>query len=406
MSEFNVALALVGATVLVIGLISRLLNRSLLSPPLVAFLLGVLVGPVLGWLEPAGWGDQMRILEEAARLTLGISVMGIALRLPSRFVFRHGRSLAMLLVAGMPLMWLVTSGIALGLLDIALMTALMLGAAVSPTDPVVASSIVTGGVANRNLPGRFRHTLSAESALNDGLALPLVMLPILLVKSADTALQEWLLHVLVWEVLVAVAIGALLGYVAGAALRLAEARDLIDQPSFLVTTLALTVLALGAAKALGTDSILAVFATGIAFDQKVAGKERAEEARVQEAVNLFFTLPVFILVGLMIPWSGWLDLGWTGLGLALAVLALRRLPVILLLRSGIRPWRQIPVAMMAGWFGPIGVAAVFYAMLIYRETGNEMVWVASSLLVAASLVVHGVTAAPVAKFYGRRYGGR
>ncbi len=404
MSEFNISLALVGATVLFIGMVSRLLNRSILSLPLLAFLLGVLAGPVLGWLDPAGWGHEMKILEEVARVSLGVSLMSIALRMPPRFVFDQGRPLTVILALGMPLMWLISSGLALGFLDVALMTALMLGASVCPTDPVVSSSIVTGGVATDNLPDRFRHTLSAEAALNDGLALPLVMLPILLIKSSDTALQEWFVHVLGWQVLGAVAIGALLGYLAGTALRTAEARNLIDQPSFLVTTLALTLLALGAAKLLGTDSILAVFATGIAFDQRVDGKDRSEESEIQEAVNLFLTLPVFMLVGLMIPWSDWLNLGWAGLGLSLAVLVLRRLPVILLLRPAIRLWRDLPVALLAGWFGPIGVAAVFYAMLVYHETGNDTIWVVASLLVAASLVVHGMTAAPIAKYYGRRYG--
>ncbi|MDQ7732519.1 cation:proton antiporter [Halomonas sp. SpR1] len=404
MGEFNIALALVGATVLVIGMVSRLLNRSILSLPLLAFLLGVLAGPVLGWLNPANWGHEMKILEEVARVSLGISLMGIALRLPPRFVFDHGRTLTVVLGLGMPLMWLISSGLALGFLDVALMTALMLGASVCATDPVVSSSIVTGGVATDNLPSRFRHTLSAEAALNDGLAFPLVMLPILLIKSSDTALQEWFVHVLGWQVLGAVAAGALLGYLAGAALRAAEARNLIDQPSFLVTTLALTLLALGAAKLLGTDSILAVFATGIAFDQQVDGKDRSEESEIQEAVNLLLTLPVFMLVGLMIPWSGWLNLGWAGVGLAVTVLALRRLPVILLLRPAIRLWRDLPVALLAGWFGPIGVAAVFYSMLVYHKTGNETVWIGASLLVAASLVVHGMTAAPIAKYYGRRYG--
>lgn len=406
MSELNIALALVGGTVLIIGLVSRPLNRSILSLPLLAFLLGVLAGPVLGWLHPASWGHEMKILEEVARVSLGVSLMGIALRLPPRFVFDHVRPLTAILVLGMPLMWIISSGLALGFLDVALMTALMLGASVCPTDPVVSSSIVTGGVANENLPGRFRHTLSAEAALNDGLALPLVMLPILLIKSSDTALQEWVVHVLGWQVLGGVAIGALLGYLAGKALRAAEARDLIDQPSFLVTTLALTLLALGAAKLLGTDSILAVFVTGIAFDQRVGGKDRSEESEIQEAVNLFLTLPVFMLVGLMIPWSGWLNLGWAGLGLALAILVLRRLPVILLLRPAVRPWRDLPVALLAGWFGPIGVAAVFYAMLVHRETGNETVWVGASLLMAASVMVHGITAAPVAKYYGRCFGER
>lgn len=55
----------------------------------------------------------------------------------------------------------------------------------------------------------------------------------------------------------------------------------------------------------------------------------------------------------------------------------------------------------AGWFGPIGVSALFYAMLVHRETGEEIAWIAGSLLVAASLVAHGMSAAPIGKAYGR-----
>ncbi len=83
MSELNIALAVVGGSVLILGLLSGLIRRSILSEPLVALLVGVLLGPAaLGLLEPAGWGSQETILEQAARLTLAISLMGVALRLP------------------------------------------------------------------------------------------------------------------------------------------------------------------------------------------------------------------------------------------------------------------------------------------------------------------------------------
>lgn len=405
MSEFNLALAIAGVTVLGLGLYSRPLNRSIFSLPLLAFLIGLVVGPsMVGLLHPGQWGDEMKILEEATRLTLGVSLMGIALRIPADFVFRHWRSLAVLLGLGMPLMCMASSVLAWGFLEVGMLAALLVGAAVCATDPVVASSIVTGGVAKENLPGRFRHTLSAESALNDGLALPLVMIPVLLLtKSTSSAWSEWVLHVMVWQVGGSILFGALLGYAAGWALRIAEDRGLIDQPSFLVTTLALTLVALGLGKVLGTDSILAVFATGVAFDQQVEGQDRAEEANIQEAVNLFFTLPVFILFGLMAPVEKWQALGWSGIGLVIAVLALRRLPIILLLRPWIERWRDMKVALLAGWFGPIGVSALFYALLIHHKTGDEKAWVAGSLLVAASLFAHGMTAAPVGKAYGRRY---
>lgn len=405
MTELNLSLALVGASVLLLGLFSQPLSRSWVSLPLLAFLVGILVGPVgAGWLDVARWGDERRILEEAARLTLGISLMGIALRLPPRYLFNHWRSLLVLLAVGMPLFCLVSSALAFGFLDVGVLAALAIGAAVCATDPVIASSIVTGGVANRNLPRQFRHTLSAESALNDGLALPLVMIPVLVATMSVTAAAgEWLWQVLLWEVGGAVVLGIVLGLLIGRLLRFAERRDFIDQPSFLSVTLALTLLALGLGKFLEMDGLVVVFLAGVAFDQVVVGSDRSEEARIQEAVNLLFTLPVFILFGLMVPLDKWLALGWSGVGLVVSVMLLRRLPVILLLRRFIPDWRELPVAGLAGWFGPIGISALYYGLFIHREIGSEIAWVSASLLVASSLVVHGATAAPVGKWYGRRY---
>jgi len=88
---------------------------------------------------------------------------------------------------------------------------------------------------------------------------------------------------------------------------------------------------LGAAKLIGTDGILAVFVAGLIFSEVVGGKEKAEEENVQEAINRFFTLSIFILLGLTLPWQQWWALGWGGLILVVTVLLLRRLPAILLL---------------------------------------------------------------------------
>ncbi|GAB2804214.1 sodium:proton antiporter [Halomonas shantousis] len=404
MSQLNIALATVGAVVLILGLINRPLNRAWLSVPLLAFLIGVAVGPeVLGWLNPARWGNAEHILEQATRLTLGISLMAIALRLPARYPLIHWRPLLILLLIGMPAMCLISSWLAGWLLGLPVLVALLVGSSICPTDPVVASSIVTGGVAKENLPGNYRHMLSTESAANDGLAYPLVLLPVLLLTKPDaSAWTEWLVKVLLWEVGGSILLGALIGLGVGWALRWAERHDMISQPSFLSLTIALTLLTLGVGKLLGTDSILAVFAAGVAFDQQTGGKERSEAENIQEAVNQFFTIPIFILFGLMAPWSAWWGLGWGGILLVIGVLLLRRLPVIIALRPWLAPWREWRIALLAGWFGPIGVSALFYTMLIASKTGDHTAWHAGSLVVFASLIAHGVSAAPLAKAYGRR----
>ena len=116
----------------------------------------------------------------------------------------------------------------------------------------------------------------------------------------------------------------------------------------------------------------------------------AEEERVQEAVNRFLILPIFVLLGLTIPWEGWLELGWAGLLLALAVLLLRRLPAVLALKPLLGRVRGARDALFLGWFGPIGVAALYYANLSVSEAGVEEAWVIGSLIICSSILVHGL----------------
>lgn len=406
-ADLNLALTIVGGLVLLVGLLSAPIKRSLLSAPLVALTVGVLVGPAgLGLLDLAAWGKQETILEQAARLTVAISLMSVALRLPAGYPFKSWRSLAVMLGPVMALMWLASGLLAYFLLGLPFWLAMLVGAVITPTDPVVSSTIVTGDMAEEKLPTRLRNLLSGESGANDGLAYPFVFLAILMLeRPASEALVHWLTLTLLWEVLAAVAFGALLGYAAGWLLQLAKNREVIEQPSFLAYTVALSLLVLGAAKLLGTDGILAVFAAGVALNTAVDTETENEQERMDEAVNRFFVLPIFVLLGMALPWGAWLELGWKGLALVGAVLLLRRLPAVLafgpLLRS-VRGWSDI---LFLGWFGPVGVAALFYAALSVRETGLEDVWVVGSLVICASVLVHGVTAAPLTRLYGDRSAG-
>ena len=93
---------------------------------------------------------------------------------------RHWRELLVVLGLGMPVMWLASSTLVYLVLGVPLLLALLIGAVLTPTDPVLSDSIVTGRLANETVPGRLRHAISAESGANDGLALLLMMLPVAL----------------------------------------------------------------------------------------------------------------------------------------------------------------------------------------------------------------------------------
>ena len=389
---------------LAVGLLSAPIKRSFLSVPLVALLAGVLLGPaVFGVVDPKEWGDQTLILEQAARLTVAISLMEVALRLPKGYLFSNWRSLLVLLGPVMLLMFIVSGLLAYAILGVSFWAAMLIGAIVTPTDPVVASSIVQGEVANDNLPARLRHLLSGESGSNDGLAYPFVFLAILMIQEPPgQAIFQWVTRIILWEVLGAVVIGALIGYAAGKALEWARRHGEIRDPSFLAYSIALALMALGSTRLVGTDGILAVFAAGIAFNLAIGTGTEEREDQIDEAVNRFFVLPIFVLLGLSLPWGEWADLGWKGPVLAGLILLLRRPPWVLLLSGRVPGMRGAQDGLFAGWFGPVGVAALYYSALSEKLVGLEEAWVVGSLVISASVLVHGVSAAPLTRLYGRR----
>lgn len=405
MDQLNLSLALIGGLILLLSLSAGVLRRDtyIVSEPMAAVGFGVLIGPLgLGLVDLSRWGDPLSIIEQVARLTIAIAVTSIALRLPQNYFRRRAKAMAAILGPGMIAMWLVSGLVVYVILGFPIWVALLVGAIVTPTDPVLANAIVTGEAAEENIPERLRNFLSGESGANDGGAYPLVFLAILmLTRSTETALVEWLTRTLLWEVGAAIILGLVIGAAIGQAERFASSERFLEQTSVLTVTVALTFAALGFIKLLGSDGILGVFVAGLAYNYIAVSSDEAEEQQVQEVVNRLFTFPAFVLFGMMIPWSSWVDLGWRGIAVVVAVLLLRRLPMLFALQPAIPPINRRGATLFVGWFGPIGVAAIFYGAMSVRHTGMQTGWIVGSLIVAGSILVHGMTAFPATFLYDR-----
>ncbi|ELZ05465.1 cation:proton antiporter domain-containing protein [Natrialba asiatica] len=405
MQELNIALVTIGALTLLLSLVAGLMRNKVyvVSEPMAAVILGMVIGPFgVDLLALAGWGDPFTILEQSARLTVGLAVMAAALRLPRRYFRANVRPMAVVLLPGMIVMWLVSGILVYLFLNVPLWTALLIGAIVTPTDPVLAGTIVTGSVAEQDIPASIRNFLSGEAGANDGLAYPIVFLPLLVLQhSSERAITEWLFSTLLWEVGAAVVIGATVGTVAGRIERKSREHDFLEETSLLSVTVAFTFTVLGGVKLLGSDGILAAFVAGLLFNRFADARDEADEQKVQETVLRLFTFPIFVFFGMAIPISEWLALGWAGVALAASILLLRRLPMMLLFHRYIRPINDSRDALFAGWFGPIGIAALFYATVAHRILGIELVWSVATLVIASSVLVHGVTATPFTKLYGQ-----
>ena len=161
MKDFSVVTALLGGLVLVLALGSKWLATSPLPPTVIALVFGVVVGPeVLGLIDLAALGDEVQIREKAARLTLGIGLVGVALRIPREYPRRNWRPMVVLISVGMILMWAISTLLVYLILDLRFWLAALIGAIVTATDPIAATPIVTGSVAEENIPERLRHAIS------------------------------------------------------------------------------------------------------------------------------------------------------------------------------------------------------------------------------------------------------
>jgi NhaP-type Na+/H+ or K+/H+ antiporter len=395
---------ILGGLLLFFELASNYLKiRLYLSEPIIALLAGILFGPhLLDILNINSWGNSQVILEEVARLTLAVTLIGIAFRLPDRFVIKNLKVMAVLIGIVLPLMWLASGMLVYFLFDFPILIALLIGAVLAPTDPVVSSAIVTGESAEKNIPARLRHIISVESAANDALTYPFVMIPVLLLEfNASTAVEHLILSTFLWGTIGATVMGFILGWLSGKLLLWTEFHPDVERHSLVSITLSLALTALGMVKLLHMDGLLAVFVAGVTLNLVIESKMKPGPERIQEVVKRLIDLPIFFLFGMAIPWGKWLDLGWAAIIIPALILLLRRLPALLVTRRLVKQIKNIPDTLFAGWFGPIGVAAIYYATFSARKTGHDEVWIVASLVIFSSLVIFGITDMPFTLLYGK-----
>jgi len=400
----------VTALLLVLGATSGLVNSKLwVSEPLVCAAFGVAIGPFgAGLLRLDASADPQAhdFLREAARVTLAIAVLAAALRLPRGWLGGHWRGLAVALGPGMLLMWAAGAAVAYWCLGLPPLVCMLVGAIIAPTDPVLSAPVISGELARRAVPFDLRHAITAESSINDGLAGPFVALPVALLTVAGGIgpdLGEWLLHAVLWQVGSAVVVGAAAGYAASRLLRWAN-RLGADRSSLLTIALALALAVLTGLQAIGGNGVLGAFVAGAVLNERYQDDYQEHQEHFNEAITRFFDLPIMILLGAAAPWQAWISMGWRAPAFATCVLLLRRIPAWLLL-GRFMPWaRSVPENLFAGWFGPVGAAALFYALETQDQTGLTLLWPVVSLAAAASVVAHGLTGTHLSALLGARLG--
>ncbi|EPS27474.1 hypothetical protein PDE_02417 [Penicillium oxalicum 114-2] len=432
--NFNIVCATLGGFISLFGLVSYLCKeRFYLSEALISLLAGIAFSPhAANFIRPEEYALHNDLnLEEITlhftRLVLGVQLVLAGVQLPKRYLQVEWRSLALLLGPGMGAMWICSSLVVWAMVpEIKFLHALVVASCVTPTDPVLSNSIVKGKFADKNVPRPLQRIIIAESGANDGLGYPFLFFAIYLLKytgmggegypgGAGKAMGEWFLETWLYVIILSVVYGIVVGWVSRKLLHWAEEKRYVDRESFLVFAIALALFIVGTCGLIGTDDLLACFIAGNVFTQDDWFRLETMDDSLQPTIDMLLNLSVFMWFGAVCPWSSFLNNDvipiYRLIFLGVLILLVRRLPIVLAMHKWIHQIEHVRHAGFVGFFGPIGVGAIFY-LSISREylreitvdgemradvqkvydTINVVVW----FLVICSIVVHGLSV-PIGK---------
>lgn len=398
---------------------SLIKERLYIGEATVATICGIIFGPhAANLINPLTWGNTDLITLEFSRIVLVVQCFAVGVELPRYYMERHWRSVVYLLIPVMTWGWLITSVCIYWMIPrLNWLESLCVAACVTATDPVLASSVVGKGKFAKRIPKHLRDILSAESGCNDGMAFPFVYLAIYCIQehlNARDVTYHWFVYTLLYECLFGAIYGFIIGYAGRQGIKYAEKHDLVDRESFLVFYFVLALFCAGSGSILGVDDLLVAFAAGVGFSNDGWFTQKTEESHVSNVIDLLINLAYFVYLGTIIPWAQFNDpeIGtapWRLVVIAFCVLFFRRIPIMLALKPlipDIKTWRE---ACFAGHFGPIGVGAIFIAILAraeletgsttplasYPESGAPnatlvaLIWPITTFLVITSIIVHG-----------------
>ncbi|KAH6908646.1 Sodium/hydrogen exchanger family-domain-containing protein [Coprinopsis sp. MPI-PUGE-AT-0042] len=375
---------------------------------------GIFMGPYFaGIFDPRDWGTHSETITlEIMRIVLATGLFAIGVELPKSYMARHAKSLLAMVVPTMAIGWVIVAGLIRALFpSLSFISCLGISACLTPTDPIICAAIVGGKFARKHVPLNLRQILSAESAANDGLAYPFLTLAIYLTvdKTEEQAISHWFVIGWLYQVFLGVFIGALAGLAFSSFMKLSHRRGYVDRQSYVAQYLAFAVFITGLVSTLGSDDLLAAFAAGSAISWDGDFNVHTEGESFAHVIDLVLNCGCFMYIGAWLPFKEFTfpELGITPLrlfALAVGIIALRRIPAILMLYKFIPEISSFKEALFCGHFGPMGVGAVFISTLAMHKLPDprfpletQQDYLAASLepivafVVLASIIIHGLS---------------
>jgi sodium/hydrogen antiporter len=395
MTSTETALTVLGALLVGGALVSGIAHRSFLSLTAIFVLAGVALGEggaeVLRFDATGGFVATLAVVALVVILFRdGLEVEGEMLRREWHLPLRN-------LVLAMPITAAIVAVAAAALTDLTWTEAFLLGALLSPTDPVLSSSVVT----NPRVPRVIRHSLNLESGLNDGLALPpvLALVAALEVSSGDFVWWRFVLQ----DVTLGFAFGVVIGVIASLLLpRGGALNEGIPAHQKALYALGVAFLTYGVTTLPPHgNGFIAVFVCAITLGIRRPDIRGYFEARADDLIEIV-KLGIFVVFGALLTVDGLFGDGWAAVAIVVVTLLVARPVAVAIALTGSRVSRAA-LAFMA-WFGPKGVATMTFSLLVLGSdvAAGERIFNLAALVVLCSIVAHGVTDTPGSEWMARQ----
>ncbi len=392
------AFAVIALFIVMFGLVSGRVQKTIVSPPMIFVLFGLLMSNrVLGLIEVSAENEFIHTLAE---LTLVLVLFTDASRIDLRVLRREHNFPIRLISIGMPLT-IVTGALLAALIfkTLTLWEAFVLGVILAPTDAALGQAVI--GL--RKVPVRIRQTLNIESGLNDGIALPFLLFFLSIAGAANQTEPAgyWVRFVLM-QILLGPLVGIMVGYFGGKLVARGTRAGWITHSFQDLSALGLSVLAFSLAEVVGGNGFIAAFAAGLIL----GNSSRAictclfDFGESEGQLLTLLTLMVYGAV-MVLPALDHIN-GPIVLYSILSLTVVRVLPVAISLIGVRLQWDSI---LFLGWFGPRGIASILYGLLVLGKVnidGRGEIFAITITTVLLSIFAHGLTALPGANWYAAR----
>lgn len=392
-----ITVIIIAGLLLSYSLVSARIEGTLFTAPILFVAFGFLIGP--GGFSLAEMDVEHTAIHTIAELTLILVLFSDAARIDLKKVRDdHNLPVRMLLV-GLPLVMIAGCVIAIPLFpQFSIWEAALLAALLAPTDAALGQTVVT----SKLIPLRVRQAINVESGLNDGIALPAVLMFAAMADAAGSAGEsgQWLKFA-VMQVTLGPLVGVVVGFVGARLLDSAARRGWSTKALQGVGILALSILAYALAEWVGGNGFISAFVSGMVFGNSLRHPINYLFEFMESEGQLLMLITFLVFGAALLP-EGLHHVNLTVVIYAvLSLTVIRMVPIVLsLIGSGVRA----PTFLFLGWFGPRGLASILFVLLILEESQvphREEILCVTVITVALSVLLHGISAAPLARIYGR-----